>query len=346
MTIGEMKNQKMANGSARGNNKVFDSLARKDVSDIDPSYKVFLENLIEDGSAYLFHMPNGDHGLPAFVRYEEDDMSYGGTNARDGTKVPNKLPHTSRGGPNVKRLDQTSGRAFDDVGHSFLPRTSSLKKNTSEVDESYAEFLSLLKIKDGFMVLELEPGVTVVYEQEEETPPGYDELRTLVMSERGIDGPAPDNLYSQDLICTDEHGRVPCTESSDFNACEDCEEAPLALSCGAPSTFDEKLDSVLSRPYDQNEYEELTRKATDQKPVSRLRQLRSGSKRYATGFVGLSYLDHYPDLAKQIDTADTNERRLNLLRKFFFWLENLCHDGAHMPWVPKGLACDPIATDD
>lgn len=316
-----MKKQKMANGSSRDKNKEFASLTRKDVSDIDPSYKIFLENLIEDGSAYVFHMPNGDHGLPASVRYEEDDMSYGGTNARDGTNVPKKLPHTSRGGPNIKRLHQTSGMAVNvNASHSFLPRTFSVKKNTSAVDESYAEFLSLMKIKDGFMVLELEPGVTVVYEQEEETPPGYDELRTLVMSEHGIDGPAPDNLHGQDLICTDEHGLVPCTESSDFNvsfclvlwvisliilflfhnffilwqASEDCEEASIALSCGASSTFDEKLDFVLSQPYDQNEYEELMRKATDQKPVSRQRQLRSGSKRYATGFVGLSYLDHYP----------------------------------------------------
>ncbi|VAH07610.1 unnamed protein product [Triticum turgidum subsp. durum] len=342
-----MKNQKMANRPSRDNNKVFASLTRKDDSDIDPSYKIFLENLIEDGSAYVFHMPNGDHGLPASIRYEEDVMPYGAANARDGTNVPKKLPHTSRGGPNVDRLDQTSGSAVNvNAGHSFLPRTSSVKKNTSDVDESYAEFLSLMKIKDGFMVLELEPGVTVVYEQEEETPPGYDELRTVVMSERGIDRPAPDNLHGRDSICTDEHGVVPCTESSDFEACEDCEEEPLALSCGAPSTFDEKLDSVLSQPYDQNEYEELMRKATDQKPVSRQRQLRSGSKRYPTGFVGLSYLDHYPDLAKQIDTADTNERRLNLLRKFFFWLENLCHDGAHMPWIPKALACNPIAPDD
>ncbi|XP_037470943.1 uncharacterized protein LOC119344670 [Triticum dicoccoides] len=341
-----MKKQKMANGPSHDKNKVFASLTRKDVSDIDPSYKIFLENLIEDGSVYVFHMPNGDHGLPASVRYEEDDMSYGGVNVRDGTNVPQKLPHTSRGGANVKRLDQTSGAVDVNAGHSFLPRTLSVKKNTSEVDESYAEFLSLMKIKDGFMVLELEPGVTVVYEQEEETPPGYDELRTLVMSEHGIDGPAPDNLHGQDLICTDEHGLVPCTESSDFNASEDSEEAPIALSCGAPSTFDEKLDSILSQPYDQNEYQELMRKATDQKPVSRQRQLRSGSKRYATGFIGLSYLDHYPDLAKQIDTADTDERRLNLLRKFFFWLENLCHDGAHMPWIPKALACNPIATDD
>uniref|UniRef100_A0A452Z5U3 Uncharacterized protein n=1 Tax=Aegilops tauschii subsp. strangulata TaxID=200361 RepID=A0A452Z5U3_AEGTS len=207
-----MKKQKMANGPSHDKNKVFASLTHEDASDIDPSYKIFLENLIEDGSAYVFHMPNGDHGLPASIRYEEDAMSYGGTN------VPKKLPHTSRGGPNVKRLDQTSGRAVNgNAGHSFLPRTLSVKNNTSEVDESYAEFLSLMKIKDGFMVLELEPGVTVVYEQEEKTPPGYDELRTLVMSERGIDGPAPENLHGQDLICTDEHGLVPCTESSDFN---------------------------------------------------------------------------------------------------------------------------------
>jgi hypothetical protein len=77
-------------------------------------------------------------------------------------------------------------------------------------------------------------------------------------------------------------------------ACEDEQAEALAISCSGSTKFDEKLNAVLSQPYDQKEYEELWRKASDRKPVSRQRHLRSASKCYVTGAIGLSYLDHYP----------------------------------------------------
>ncbi|CAM0955431.1 unnamed protein product [Alopecurus aequalis] len=343
----------MANGSSRNKNNVLDSLIGDDDSEVDPSYKMFLEHLSEDGESYVFYVPDGDHGMPASVRYEEDDdiscvvAKTGVTSGRDvninveemntsidesyaaflslmkiedGTNVLSSSQHRNRCGSNAKRTGVTSGR---DV------HINVEEMNTS-IDESYAAFLSLTKIEDGFMVVEPEPGVTFVYEQEDE----------------GMNGPPPDNFHDQDLTCEDEIGPLPYTESSAFNVCEDDQGEPIAFSSGVPPTFDEKLDSVLSQPYDRSEYKKLLRKATDRKPVSRQRHLRSASKCYATDITGPSYLDHYPDLAKQIYSADTDEGRLNLLRKFFFWLENLSHEGAHMPWVSKGLACDPILADD
>ena len=34
----------------------------------------------------------------------------------------------------------------------------------------------------------------------------------------------------------------------------------------------------------------------------------------------------------------------NLLK--LHYVQNLSHEGAHMPWVSKGQACDPILADD
>lgn len=353
----------------------------KDASEMDPCYKLFLEHLSKDGNTYVLDVPNGDHGMPVSVRYEEDDTSYGNTNGKNGPNSPNGSLHKSWGVPNgkqpgVKAVKATSGN----VDHSFSPKRSLVKqKKSSSVDESYELFLRLVKFKDGFMVIEPEPGVTIVYEREEDMPAGYDELRTgtstnepeplmsplenmeedyttygceygltqanKIASEHEMDGPSSENIDGQDVICTDERGLVLYTEPSDSNACEDEQAAPLAISCSGSSTFDENLNAVLSQPYDQNEYEELWRKATDRKPVSRQRHLRSASKGYVTGAIGLSYLDHYPDLAVQINSADCDER-LSLLRKFFFWLENLCHEGAYMPWISKALACNPISPDE
>ncbi|OEL34306.1 hypothetical protein BAE44_0004673 [Dichanthelium oligosanthes] len=374
-----MKTKKTMNGSLHNKGKLFDGLIGKDDSEIDPSYKFFLEHLSKDGNTYVLDVPDGDHGMPVSVRYEEDDMSY------RNVKGKNSLNGSLRRScivPNGKRSDEKAAKAASgNVGRSSSPRRSDVqkkKKKTSQVDESYELFLNLVKFKDGLMVIEPEPGVTIVYEREEDVPAAYDELRSSsstnepgplmsplenmeeyamhrydyglapankIASEHEMDGPSSENMDGQDVICTDERGLVLYTEPSDLNACEDEQATPLAISCSGSSTFDEKLNAVLIQPYDQNEYEELWRKATDRKPVSRQRHLRSSSKRYVTEAIGLSYLDYYPDLALQINSADCDER-LSLLRKFFFWLENLCHEGSYMPWISKPLACNPISPDE
>ncbi|CAL5039119.1 unnamed protein product [Urochloa decumbens] len=375
-----MKTKKTANGSSCKKGKLFGGLLSKHASEMDPSYKLFLEHLSKDGNTYVLDVPNGDHGMPVSVRYEEDDTSYGNTMAKNGRSFPSGSLHRSWGVPNGKRPDVKAVNASGAVDRSLSTKRSSVKqKKTPAADESYELFLSLVKFKDGFMVIEPEPGVTIVYEREEEMPADYDELRTgsstneleplmsplenmeedntmygyeygltqgnKIAAELEMDGPSSHDIDGQDVICTDERGLVVYTEPLGSNACEDEQAAPLAISCSGSSTFDENLNTVLSQPYDQKEYEELWRKATDRKPVSRQRHLRSASKRYVTGAIGLSYLDHYPDLAVQINSASCDER-LSLLRKLFFWLENLCHEGAYMPWISRALACNPISPDE
>uniref|UniRef100_A0A0E0PMQ0 Uncharacterized protein n=1 Tax=Oryza rufipogon TaxID=4529 RepID=A0A0E0PMQ0_ORYRU len=376
----QMKAQDMVSRSSCSKNKVFGSLPVDSIPEIDPSYRLFLEHLREDGNGYVLDAPRGDHGSPVFLRYAQDHASNGYANAKSGTNITKSSLRRSHCNQNSEGPGVTSDKAGSaNAGHCFSLGTS-FAMETSEIDESYATFLRLLKIKNGLMVIEPEPGVTIVYGQAEETPVGYDELRIATStngrdslmtafenmgeenamntdgdglgkinnsaSECEMDGLALENMGGQDLVCIDEHGLPPCTELSDLNVCGDEQGEPLALSCGIPSTFDEKLNDVLSKPYDLNEYKELLRKATDRKLVSRQRHLRNASKPYATRAVGLSFLDHYPDLAIQIDSADSDERKLCLLRKFFFWLENLCHEGAYMPWIDKPLACNPIDADD
>nr|XP_051199636.1 uncharacterized protein LOC127313120 isoform X2 [Lolium perenne] len=327
--------RKTANGPSRNKKKVCDRLIGDDVSEVDPSYKLFLEHLSEVGSSYFCDVPDGDHGMPASVRYEVD---------KDCTSVLNNSLHRNRRGPKTKRprVSVTSGRDAH----------ISVKEMDTPIDESYAAFLSTMRIEDGFMVVEPEPGVTFVYGKEDETPAGYGKMRTASSTKErkhsinALENMTEDRLGKNDNIISECGINGPAPESSAFNVCEDHQGEPAAFSSGVPSTFDEKLHSVLSQPYDGSEHKKLMRKATEQKPVSRLKHLRNACKRYDTDILGLSYLDHYPDLAKQIHSADTDEGRLNLLRKFFFWLENLSHEGAYMPWKSKGLACDPIVADD
>uniref|UniRef100_A0A0E0HEP1 Uncharacterized protein n=1 Tax=Oryza nivara TaxID=4536 RepID=A0A0E0HEP1_ORYNI len=247
----QMKAQDMVSRSSCSKNKVFGSLPVDSIPEIDPSYRLFLEHLREDGNGYVLDAPRGDHGSPVFLRYAQDHASNGYANAKSGTNITKSSLRRSHCNQNSEGPGVTSDKAGSaNAGHCFSLGTS-FAMETSEIDESYATFLRLLKIKNGLMVIEPEPGVTIVYGQAEETPVGYDELRIATStngrdslmtafenmgeenamntdgdglgkinnsaSEREMDGLALENMGGQDLVCIDEHGLPPCTELSDLN---------------------------------------------------------------------------------------------------------------------------------
>lgn len=76
--------------------------------------------------------------------------------------------------------------------------------------------------------------------------------------------------------------------------CNQGEKNELAVISADSRSFDEKLEAVISEPFDQREYEALMNEAIRRKPVMKQRNLRSMSKRYRTHETGLSYLDYYP----------------------------------------------------
>ncbi|KAJ3678075.1 hypothetical protein LUZ60_001878 [Juncus effusus] len=261
---------------------------------MDPVYKTFLQHLRLDGTSYILEMKNKDKNAPLCLKYEAASQK-----AKSKPKSPKESKSSVR-----KRAEREE--KLDD------------EKNDDEKldDESYERFLNNMKIKDGYMVLDLESEGCLVYEEEEEENDSEDEEEILVTGERGV---VP---YFK-----------PVGPNEDKN-----DETSL--------TFEEKLNAVLTGPYDQFEYEALMEEARHRKPLMKQRNLRHMSKRYRTRDFALSYFDHYPDLKIQISQASSNYERLSLLRKFFFWLENLCHEGAYMPWVPKALTDKPIFDEE
>ncbi|KAJ4761397.1 Phosphate acyltransferase [Rhynchospora pubera] len=269
---------------------------------MDPLYKLFLDHLTPHGTSYILQI---DHPhlalglpLPLYLKYE------GGH-----TTATSSYP----------TIPPTCLRAFSSKKKKTIPPTNSLINNNAQTktttttttktkrkrtplpDDSYDRFLKHLNFNQGIMILDLDGGRKVIYEQLS------DNIST--------------NLPTQNPLASPNQG----------------EDNVLPVISPDLRSFDEKLAAVLSHPFDQNEYEALMNEAIRRKPVMKHRNLRNMSKGYRTPEAGQSYLDYYPDLAIQITEADKYER-LNLLRKFFFWLENLCHDGAYMPWVPKALS--------
>ncbi|BAT79165.1 hypothetical protein VIGAN_02199100 [Vigna angularis var. angularis] len=101
----------------------------------------------------------------------------------------------------------------------------------------------------------------------------------------------------------------------------------------ATTFFEEKLMAELKAPFCEEEYKRLLHIITVRKPVQRHRDLRGGIIIYDEPRLGKSYLDCNVDLAKRIKAAHGDHPRiLNLMRGFFYWLKNLSHDGAFMPW--------------
>lgn len=277
-----------------------------DDAHIDPLYKIFLEHLKEDGKSYVLNMIDGDCGLPVRVKYEEEDGLSG--NMEVDTQTSSCVTSfEGRGNSVSKSLTQrVSCRKSDEVVD--LSPVPYNQPESPKVDEEYMKFLSHIKFNERHsMVLEFD-SVNITYETEREAP------------------------ISPDSMVIDEQGIVPYTTTQliDLTVCQD--EDNSSLDCYDSNEYRKELVVLLIKPYDQAEYEELFKEISKRKPLERVKHLRNMSKAYPTKEKGLSYLDHHPDLAKQIWATDDEHRRLVLMRGFFFWLKNLCHEGAYKPW--------------
>ncbi|XP_056850187.1 uncharacterized protein LOC108843148 [Raphanus sativus] len=104
------------------------------------------------------------------------------------------------------------------------------------------------------------------------------------------------------------------------------------------STFSKKLLEILRQPYDKNEFKQRFLEVSHKKHLTRSRQLRDGREiEYNVDHqLGPSYLDRYPDFKRVFRSsrhAKDESRALNLLRGFFFYLENIVLEGAFKPWL-------------
>ncbi|XP_019190571.1 PREDICTED: uncharacterized protein LOC109185026 [Ipomoea nil] len=100
------------------------------------------------------------------------------------------------------------------------------------------------------------------------------------------------------------------------------------------SPFRKKIIDILKKPYNQSEYEELSKDVKVRKPILKHLELRNGRDTlYPTSRKGKSYLDHHKDLKKILEKVRTDKhKRLNILRGFFFWLQNVTLVGVFKPW--------------
>ncbi|CAM8878211.1 unnamed protein product [Rhodiola kirilowii] len=190
---------------------------------------------------------------------------------------------------------------------------SQLKFGGNVVDDSYKALLSGLREHKGQLIFQSVDGKVVIYEKdwnkECSTDSYSDSDSVIIIDKKDFNKPRKSSFKDMELA-----------KSQTRN----------------DSSFRNDLMNILSKPYDQDEYESLMEEASKRRPLERHGELRWGRKRICElELVGKSHLDHYKDVAEAIENSRDDRRKLILLRGFMFWLENIAREGVIKPWIDE-----------
>jgi uncharacterized protein YqeY len=134
-------------------------------------------------------------------------------------------------------------------------------------------------------------------------------------------------------------GDAPVCSEENFTPFECNKQYLLITDTGAENTVDrgrsyfrEEVMNIYKKPYDQDEYEQLLEAVKSKKPIK-------GRKNHRK-----SLLEHNADLKAELDRFFFDRpKMLNILRGFFYWLQNISHEGIFKPWLdPTCLAIKPV----
>lgn len=135
---------------------------------MDPVYKIFLDHVRLDGTSYILQMDDTEYGVPVCLKY-------------GGVKTSSSYYYKHK----TKPLKKAKNMGSDHIAP------------PSPTEESYERFLKHLTFEEGLMMLELEGGRKVIYEEHRKN-----------MSA---------NLTQQNGVRSDEQGPVPYNGASGSN---------------------------------------------------------------------------------------------------------------------------------
>ncbi|KAL2642615.1 hypothetical protein R1flu_010202 [Riccia fluitans] len=152
--------------------------------------------------------------------------------------------------------------------------------------------------------------------------------REILSDESSVLGP---NASSFPLELSSEHDIL--TTLDEERDCDEVEVLQTSLNFMHEKTeFEQKLKAAVEKPFSMQQLKELQRCVSERKPQMRLRESRHETRHVPLEKDGLSYLEHYPDFRRKLESADRPREKLKLLRGFFFWIQHTCMSGAFMPW--------------
>lgn len=320
------------------------------VNEVDPVYEMFFQHLIEEGKAYKLEIPSVD-GMKVYVKYEEDEKS---SPKKDQNS---KKPGTIRTLTSASRKDEiastdkespvplfeeefsldcakpisngVNGNSSTMLGTGLLSSAKRLSLSDSDsdnMDEDYKTFLTDFLYDDRRYQLMPPDGRRFVYEHDGS------------ISKSEVVKMNTDSCKRSSA----RFGRKYLRSAMDIDSGKSLQSPGIYKS----SNFRERLIKVLQKPYDQREYDFFLQEVGRRRPHVRHRELRSRVlKPYTLESRAKSYLHLYDDLAMKIQSVQYDcPRTLNLLRGFFYWLQNLSHEDAFQPWMdPSCLNVLPLS---
>ncbi|XP_059630631.1 uncharacterized protein LOC132273659 [Cornus florida] len=282
--------------------------------DMDPKYKMFLENLSEDGNSYRLEV-TVLNGRSLLIRYEKecelDNELELQTARKSGDCLNIKKIEVRKDVSDVLSKDkiETQKNSRNVLGKDMMESPKSLENG--RVDKCYREFLNCIELEGDCIVFVTDNGKRVNYEED-------------VDSSSDVEIIEMDNAPSKN----------PFVTSRMFDSSMEGDKRVGLPRESKRSQFREKVMDILRKPFDQEEYEELLHNIKELKPVERNIDLRSGPLSYHASNSFKSYLDHFVDLKSKINEARFDRRKeLTLLRGFFYWLQNVTREGAFRPWL-------------
>uniref|UniRef100_A0A2P2JC48 Uncharacterized protein n=1 Tax=Rhizophora mucronata TaxID=61149 RepID=A0A2P2JC48_RHIMU len=261
---------------------------------VDPDYKLFLENLKKDGKSYFLEVPVVD-GILEIITYESEDKQWDGCIIENSKKTRDFPERESLNNNRVLRSSSKrqsmesqsnlrdgmetqvathNGCSSNTPNSKTLKSTKCCEKNFNMEDESYKIFLNSLKIEGRHIVFLPEGGGKLTYEKDEQSSSDSEVIELDVDSfSGGVKGPF---VTGKDSVEEDGDGFL---KSSGGNNC---------------SEYRERLMEILRRPFDKREHRDLLNKVSCKRELLGERETRSGKRReYSMGILGKSYLEQH-----------------------------------------------------
>ncbi|KAI3899389.1 hypothetical protein MKW92_036262 [Papaver armeniacum] len=285
--------------------------------ELDPEYKMFCENLREDGEIYILEMEREKGGFEP------------------------SLPSSCSKGKSMPVND-------------FHPLLDECKQElTSTADEGYCEFLKKIGVVDGSLIMRTNDIIpptgkhkVTLSVSEKSSKDGFPCSKNQQCEEesRGTISDPGKSMKDGSCYCKDaaEKPHKPqksCDSQLLPNSKTDGDD--LGTDCFR-SEYKKRLEECINMPYDEKEF------ADKWELASRRKETGGHSVSYATEKTTRSYLDLHPDLAELVDRALARLdgcRALLLLRCLFFYNEHVADEGAFVPWKDPSfekMLLDPV----
>ncbi|KAI3838462.1 hypothetical protein MKX03_013226 [Papaver bracteatum] len=292
--------------------------------ELDPEYKMFCENLREDGEIYILEMEREKGGFEP------------------------SLPSSCSKGKSMPV-------------NNFHPLLDECKQElTSTADEGYCEFLKKIGVIDGSLIMrtnDIIPSTgkhkVTLSVPEKPSKDGFPCSKNQQCEEENRGTISDPGKSMKDGLC---YCKDPTEKPQKPQKSCDSQLLPNSKTGGddlgtdcSRSEYKKRLEECINMPYDEKEFADKWELASRRKECERVSETGGHSVSYATEKTTRSYLDLYPDLAELVDRALAcldGCRALLLLRCLFFYNEHVADEGAFIPWKDPSferMLLDPLS---